>query len=113
MKKFLVLILLTFLSIGAQQFVETIDFKGKYETSQITADWKKKNPTRLGFVGGCIYNGKTSAGKLIKVYTASACIETTTKKGIEGVFSCQVGPIKSSLNGGSFNMYEGQCEVTE
>jgi hypothetical protein len=66
MKKIIMFIALAMtLSISA----ESITFSGTYRLD----DRKSKAEGRKGFVGGCIYSGKLSNGKLVKVYTAAVC----------------------------------------
>ena len=93
------------LSIGA----ESVTFTGVYHSDER----KAKAEGRKGFVGGCVYNGKASNGKLIKVYTKEACgadQRSKTKK----TFVCEV-TCDQCENGRKqeYLMYEGTCKESD
>ena len=103
MKKIMALLMFFTLAIGA----EKIEFFGNYH-----ADERKMVPSdSYGFVGGCIYNGKASDGKLIKVYTKKACDVVNGKVRTGGAFSCDVASITKKKIQEKYEMYEGFCEV--
>jgi hypothetical protein len=109
MKKIIVLLMFCTLALSA----EKIEFFGNYHS-----DERKTVPSdSYGFVGGCIYNGKTSDGALIKVYTKKACNVIDGKKRIGAAFSCDVATItkkdltRKKKEDQTYEMYEGFCEV--
>ena len=101
MKKGLLMLMVLFtMSLSA----ERVEFFGNYHP-----DERKNIPSdSYGFVGGCIYNGKFSDGKLIKVYTKKGCVNEV-KGG--GPISCEVASISKKKIQGKYEMYEGFCEV--
>ena len=96
MKKFLILSLLIFSNLIAEDFT----FIGIY-VSEIRKEIPKKS---YGFVGGCIYNGKASNGKIIKVYTKEACpqIEVTCSGVIPSIRSREID---------IFEIANGECKI--
>jgi hypothetical protein len=108
MKKIIMFIALAMtLSIGA----ETVTFTGAYHSDER----KAKAEDRKGFVGGCIYNGKASNGKLIKVYTQEVCpTQKTSKVRTKGTFVCEV-TCDQCENGRKqeYLMYEGTCKESD
>ena len=109
MKKIIVLLMFCTLALSA----EKIEFFGNYHS-----DERKTVPSdSYGFVGGCIYNGKTSDGALIKVYTKKACEISNGKTRNGGTFSCDVATItkkdlaRKKKADQTYEMYEGFCEV--
>lgn len=109
MKKSL-LIIAIFLAIGLS--ADSVEFNGVYKSSEITTEWKKKNPNRMGFVGGCIYSGQLSNGKLIKVYTEEAC-KVFTKSKRSGSFYCDLltNYPQKSMEQGAYEMWHGICST--
>ena len=57
------------LLLSTMLLAEDFTFSGMYLPEARREISKKEQ----GFVGGCIYNGKSANGKLIKVYTKEAC----------------------------------------
>lgn len=106
MRKFLMLFSLVFtISLMA----ETVDFDGTYRADER----KAKAEGRKGFINGCVYNGKASNGKLIKVYTKETCpTKVSSKDRVKGKFSCEV-TCDQCENGRKqeYLTYEGTCEV--
>jgi len=103
-KTLLILIVLFTVSLSA----ETVEFNGVYHTNNS----KMAQKDRKGFPGGCIYNGKASNGKIIKVYTKEACPTVTVKEKVKGSFSCQV-VCNQCENGRNkeYLAYEGTCKL--
>lgn len=105
MKKSLLMLMVLFtMSLSA----ERVEFFGNYHTNES----KMTQKDRKGFPGGCIYNGKFSDGKLVKVYTREACPTKKGKERIGGAFSCEV--VCDQCENGrkqEYLMYEGTCEV--
>jgi len=108
MKKIFLFLIIPILSI----FADSVEFNGVYKSSEITKEWKKKNPSRMGFVGGCIYSGQLSNRKLIKVYTEEAC-RVSTKSKRSGSFYCELltNYPQKSLEQGTYEMWHGTCDV--
>jgi hypothetical protein len=103
MKQIILMLMFFTLALNA----EKIEFSGNYHS-----DTRDVVPTfHYGFVEGCIYNGKNSNGKLIKVYTKNACNINTGKKRISGIFICYINDIDKKEIKKNYTMYEGTCEV--
>jgi hypothetical protein len=104
MKKIIVMLIFCTLALSA----EKIEFFGNYHSDMR----KEKAEDRKGFVGGCIYNGKFSDKKLVKVYTKEACPGLKGKEKAGGAISCEV-TCHQCENGRrqEYLMYEGTCEV--
>lgn len=108
MKKFLMLFSLV---CAVSLMAETVTFEGVYHADER----KAKAEGRKGFVGGCIYNGKASNGKLIKVYTREACLtKVSNKDRVKGFFVCEV--VCDQCENGrkqEYLMYEGTCKESD
>jgi hypothetical protein len=102
------LIITLMLLLSVSVMAEKIEFFGNYHSDSR----KEKAEDRKGFAGGCIYSGKFSDGKLVKVYTKNACPVLRGKERIGGAFSCEV-TCNQCENGRKqeYLMYEGTCEV--
>ena len=94
--KILILSLLLISSLIAEDF----SFSGFY-LPEIRKEIPKKS---YGFIGGCIYNGKASNGKLIKVYTKEACpqIEVTCAGVIPSIRTKEID---------IFEIANGECKI--
>ena len=94
--RILILSLLLFGGLIAEDFT----FSGIY-LPEIRKEIPKKS---YGFVGGCIYNGKASNGKLIKVYTKEACpqVEVTCASVIPSIRSREID---------IFEIANGECKI--
>ena len=108
MKKIIMFIALVMtLSISA----ETVTFNGTYRTD----NRKAKAEGRKGFVGGCIYSGKLSNGKLVKVYTEAVCpTQKASKVRTEGSFTCEA--VCDQCENGrkqEYLTYEGTCKESD
>lgn len=93
-------ILFLSLVLVSNLFAEDFSFSGIY-LPEIRKEIPKKS---YGFVGGCIYNGKTSSGKLIKVYTKEACpqVEVTCSAVIPSIRSREID---------IFEIANGECKI--
>lgn len=108
-KSLLILIVTIFTSVLS---AETVTFSGTFH-----ADGRKaKAEERKGFVGGCIYNGKASNGKIIKVYTKEVCPAKVGSKerSTKATFMCEV-TCDQCENGRKqeYLTYEGTCKESD
>ena len=109
MRKFLMLFSLI---CAVSLMAETVTFEGVYHADER----KAKAEGRKGFPGGCIYNGKASNGKLIKVYTREACLTKVSSKerSAKATFVCEV--VCDQCENGrkqEYLMYEGTCKESD
>ena len=93
------ILILSLLLVGGL-VAEDFTFIGIY-LPEIRKEIPKKS---YGFVGGCIYNGKASNGKIIKVYTKEACpqIEVTCSGVIPSIRSREID---------IFEIVNGECKI--
>ena len=102
MRKFIVFLILTVSLIA-----DTVMITGFYKTD----GRKLKTKNSIGFPGGCIFQGETHPGQVIKVYTQNICdIISLYGIKINGIFICEINIETISRNIKNELMFEGVCK---